>query len=106
MTQRLEGFLFTILDRQGNRSEVHLQGSGGEYGAGCLSAANTLIGNPRREEYIQRVSDDVLGRARREARETGAVRVVDPNPAASWETRIQQVLVTCVESVRPVFHAA
>lgn len=98
---RLEGFLFAIVTAAGERREVRLQGSGGEIGGGCLSAANTLIGDPRRAAYVERALAEALARARFEAEQTGAVRVVDPN--APWETRITDTPVQAVESVRGIW---
>lgn len=97
----LEGFMFTVTTREGERREVRLHGSGGELGGGCLAAANNKTGSDR-DHYIERVGLEALAAARHEAEETGEVRVL--NPAAAWhEDRIAPLAVASVDSVRPIF---
>lgn len=98
----LEGFIFTVTTTTGERREVRLQDSGGEFGGGCFGAYNIKTDPARRAAYLARVTQDVLITARYEAEETGQVRVINTQ-AEDYTTRIQSLDVASVDDVRPIF---
>lgn len=79
------------------------QGAGGELGGGCLSAYNDMADTVRRSEYLGRVREYVLVRARAELEAEGTIRELDVE-AADHRERIKPLTVASIDDVRPIFY--